>query len=105
MSLMMWTRTSLFDQSATRIPHDGLILACEDGRVARVVWSVREGRHDQFDGPEIVNGYRSVHPIHEPKLGEVLRLQDGSAWRVVDWVLTDHVDSPGNVLVVERVRG
>jgi hypothetical protein len=103
MSLITWTRTALFDQSDTRIPHGGLILACEDGRVARVVWSVREGRTDQFDGPEIVHGYRSVNPVSEPKLGDVLRLQDGSAWRVVDWRLTDRVDSPGNVLVVERV--
>ncbi|HEY3550190.1 MAG TPA: hypothetical protein VGK69_03945 [Gaiellaceae bacterium] len=71
--------------------------------MARVVWSVREGKTDQFDAPELASGYRSAHPVHEPKLGEVLHLPDGSGpWRVVDWVLTDRADSPGNVLVVER---
>jgi hypothetical protein len=65
---------------------------------------VREGRHNQFDGPEVASGYRSLHPVLEPKLGEVLRLQDGSTWRVVDWLVAEHAESPGNVLVVERVR-
>jgi hypothetical protein len=41
--------------------------------------------------------------VHEPKIGEVLELPDGSGrWRVVDWMLADHVDSPENVLIVER---
>jgi hypothetical protein len=41
--------------------------------------------------------------VHEPKIGEVLELPDGSGrWRVVDWMLTDHVDSPENLLIVER---
>lgn len=71
--------------------------------MARVVWSIREGKIGQFDAPELVSGYRSRHPVHEPKLGEVLHLPDGSGpWRVVDWMLTDRVDSPGNVVVVER---
>jgi hypothetical protein len=67
--------------------------------MGRVVWSVREGG---FDAPEIVAGYRSLSPVHEPRLGDVLRLPDGSGpWRVVDWSLADRVDAPGNVLVVE----
>ena len=77
--------------------------ACQDVGVARVLWSVREGKSDQFDAPELASGYRSAHPVHEPKLGEVLHLPDGSGpWRVVDWMLTDRAESPGNVLVVER---
>jgi hypothetical protein len=70
--------------------------------MGQVVWSVREGA---FDAPEIVRGYRSLSPIHEPKLGDVLRLPDGSGpWRVVDWSVTRRADSPGNVLVVESVE-
>jgi hypothetical protein len=66
------------------------------------VWSVREGKPG---GPEILRGYRSVSRIHEPKLGDVLRLPDGSGpWRVVDWVMADRVDADGNVLVVESAR-
>jgi len=68
-----------------------------------VVWSVREGKAGQFDAPELAGGYRSPDPVHEPKIGQVLRLPDGSGpWRVVDWMLADRTDSPGNVLVVER---
>jgi hypothetical protein len=71
--------------------------------MARIVWSVREGKAGQFDAPELLSGFRSTHPVSEPKIGEVLRLPDGSGpWRVVDWMLTDHVDSPENVLIVER---
>jgi hypothetical protein len=71
--------------------------------MARVVWSIREGKAGQFDAPELVSGFRSANPVHEPKIGEVLQLPDGSGpWRVVDWMLSDRVDSPGNVLVVER---
>ena len=71
--------------------------------MSRVVWSVREGKAGQFDAPELVGGYRSPDPVHEPKIGQVLRLPDGSGpWRVVDWVVADRVDSPKNVLLVER---
>lgn len=74
--------------------------------MARVVWSVREGQVGQFDAPELVSGYRSAHPVREPKIGEVLRLPDGSGpWRVVDWRLANRSDSPENVLVVERESG
>ena len=70
--------------------------------MGRVVWSVREGG---FDAPEIVAGYRSLSPVHEPRLGDVLRLPDGSGpWRVVDWSVTNRADSPRNVLVVESVE-
>ena len=70
--------------------------------MGRVVWSVRQGRVGQFNAPEILGGYRSTSPIHEPKLGDLLRLPDGSGpWRVVDWAVADRVDAPGNVLVVE----
>lgn len=70
--------------------------------MGRVVWSVRQGRVGEFDAPEILGGYRSTSRVHEPKLGDVLRLPDGSGpWRVVDWVVADRVDDPGNVLVVE----
>jgi hypothetical protein len=66
------------------------------------VWSVREGRTGEFDAPEILAGYRSANPVHEPRLGDVLRLPDGSGpWRVVDWAVADRIDAPGNVLVVE----
>jgi hypothetical protein len=72
--------------------------------MGRVVWSVREGRVGEFDAPEILAGYRSVHPVHEPKLGDVFNLPDGSGpWRVVDWSVADRLDAAGNVLVVESV--
>jgi hypothetical protein len=74
--------------------------------MGRVVWSVREGRIGEFDAPEILGGYRSANPAQEPRLGDVLRLPDGSGpWRVVDWAIADRVDAPGNVLVVESVAG
>lgn len=70
--------------------------------MARVAWSVREGRAGEINAPELMSGYRSSSPVHEPKLGEVLYLPDGSGpWRVVDWVLADRVNSLRNVLVVE----
>ena len=72
--------------------------------MGRVVWSVREGRIGELDAPEILGGYRSANPVHEPRLGEVLRLPDGSGpWRVIDWALVDRVDAPGNVLFVQSV--
>jgi hypothetical protein len=72
--------------------------------MGHVVWSIRQGSVGEFDAPEILGGYRSANPIHEPKLGEVLRLQDGSGpWRVIDWRVTRRSNSPGNVLVVESV--
>jgi hypothetical protein len=72
--------------------------------MGHVVWSIRQGNVGEFDAPEILGGYRSPNPIHEPKLGEVLRLPDGSGpWRVIDWYLTRRSDSPGNVLVVESL--
>jgi hypothetical protein len=71
--------------------------------MTRVVWSVREGKAGELDAPELAAGYRSTHPVREPKIGEVLELPDGSGrWRVVDWMLTDDVDSSENVLIVER---
>ena len=71
--------------------------------MAGVVWSIREGKVGQFDAPELVSGYRSAHPVREPKLGEVLQLPEGlGSWRVVDWTLTDRIDAAGNVLIVER---
>jgi hypothetical protein len=67
-----------------------------------VQWSVREGRTGEFDAPEIMSGYRSESAVHEPKLGDLLYLPDGSGpWRVVDWAMGDRVDSPRNVLVVQ----
>ena len=70
--------------------------------MGRVVWSVRKGRIGEFDAPEILGGYRSTNPVHEPKLGEVLHLPDGlGPWRVIDWSLADRIDAAGNVLVVE----
>jgi hypothetical protein len=73
--------------------------------MARVVWSVRQGKVGNLNGPELAKGYRSAHPVQEPKLGDVLYLPDGSGpWRVVDWLLADRTSSPGeNVLVVEPV--
>jgi hypothetical protein len=71
------------------------------GAVGRVVWSVREGRIGEFDAPEVLGGYRSMNPVREPRLGEVLRLPDGSGpWRVVDWAV-EGLDAAENVLVVE----
>jgi len=64
--------------------------------MARVVWSVREGKAGTLNGPELMKGYRSTHPVQEPKLGDVLYPPDGSGpWRVVDWVLADHTNSAG----------
>ena len=40
--------------------------------MGRVVWSVREGKAGSFDAPELVSGYRSSNPVHEPKLGAIL---------------------------------
>lgn len=75
---------------------------CHHLRVGRVVWSIREGRVGEFDAPEILAGYRSADVVHEPRLGDLLRLPDGSGpWRVVDWAVADRIDAPGNVLVVE----
>jgi hypothetical protein len=72
--------------------------------MGRVVWSVREGGIGELDAPEILGRYRSANPVHEPRLGEVFRLPDGSGpWRVIDWALADRVDDLGNVLVVESV--
>jgi len=72
--------------------------------MGHVVWSIRQGSVGEFDAPEILGGYRSASPIHEPKLGEVLRLPDGSGpWRVIDWRVTRRSDSPRNVLVVQRL--
>ena len=65
---------------------------------------MREGGTGELDAPEILAGYRSANPVHEPRLGDVLRLPDGSGpWRVIDWALADRVDAPGNVLLVESV--
>jgi len=70
--------------------------------MGQVIWSVRRGKVGEFDAPELLSGYRSANPIHEPKLGDVLRLPDGSgSWRVIDWRVTRRCDSPDNVLVVE----
>jgi hypothetical protein len=61
----------------------------------RVLWSVREGQVGEFDGPEIMSGYRPVSG--EPRLGDFLLLPDRSGpWRVID-----RTDAAGNVLVVE----
>ena len=77
---------------------------CHDSHMGRVVWSVRKGRIGELDAPEILGGYRSANPVHEPKIGDVLKLPDGSGpWRVIDWALADRVDAMGNVLVVESV--
>jgi hypothetical protein len=74
--------------------------------VARVVWSIREGKVGQLDAPELVAGYCTAHPVHEPAVGELLHHPDGSGpWRVIVWRLTNRSDSPGNVLVVEREAG
>ena len=71
-----------------------------------MAWSVREGRVGELDAPELMSGFRSASPVHEPKLGEVLYLPDGSGpWRVVDWMLANRADSPRNVLVVEPASG
>jgi hypothetical protein len=49
-----------------------------------------------------MSGYRSPSAVHEPKLGDLLTLPDGSGpWRVVDWTMGDRLASPQNVLVVE----
>ena len=68
--------------------------------MGRVVWSVREGKPGELDAPEIMDGYRSASSAHEPKLGDVLFLPDGSGpWRVVDWAVGDRATASGNVLI------
>ena len=85
---------------------EGRARSAEDVRMGHVVWSIRSGGVGEFDAPEILGGYRSANPIHEPKLGEVLRLPDHSgSWRVVDWRVTRRSDSPQNVLLVEPATG
>jgi hypothetical protein len=72
--------------------------------VGHVVWSVRRGKVGEFGAPELLGGYRSAGPVHEPKLGDVLSLPDRSgSWRVIDWRVTRRFDSPMNVLLVESV--
>jgi hypothetical protein len=72
--------------------------------MGRLVWSVRKGGRGQLDAPEILGGYRSASPVHEPRLGDVFHLPDGSGpWRVVDWAVADRAGASGNVLVVESV--
>ena len=72
--------------------------------MGRIVWSVRRGKVGELNAPEIVRGYRSASPVHEPKLGDLLRLPETSGlWRVVDWTLADRVTATRNVLVVEPV--
>jgi len=72
--------------------------------MGQVVWTVRRGKVGEFDAPELLSGYRSASPVHEPKLGDVLSLPNGSgSWRVIDWRVTRRSDSPRNVLVVESV--
>jgi hypothetical protein len=74
--------------------------------MGRVLWSVREGKAGDFEAPELADSFRSANPIHEPKLGEVLYLPDGTGpWRVVDWAVADRADAPGNVLVVQPAVG
>ena len=69
--------------------------------MGRVLWSVRVG---ELNAPEIAGGYRSTNPVHEPKLGDVLHLPDGSGpWRVIDWAVADRGDASGNILVVEAI--
>ena len=98
--------------SAAGDPHTQISLISGKGRrvtisaVGRVVWSVREGRRGDFEAPEILGGYRSPSAVREPRLGELLRLPDGSGpWRVVDWAVADRIDSPGNVLIVQPATG
>jgi hypothetical protein len=70
--------------------------------MARVAWIVRQGKRGDFDGPELMRGYRSPGEVSEPKIGDVLVLPDGSGpWRVVDWMFADSYESTENVLVVE----
>jgi hypothetical protein len=72
--------------------------------MGRIVWSVREGRIGELDAKEILSGYRSTNPVHEPRLGDALHLPDGSGpWRVIDWAVADRGEASGNVLVVEAV--
>jgi hypothetical protein len=78
--------------------------ACDDARMGHVVWSVRQGGRGEFNAPELLAGYRSANPIHEPRLGDVLQLPDGSGpWRVVDWAVGHRANARGNVLLVESV--
>jgi hypothetical protein len=70
--------------------------------VAGVIWTLREGKPNDFQGPVLMSGYRSAHPVREPSLGDVVELPDGSGpWRVVDWKVANRTESPRNVLVVE----
>jgi hypothetical protein len=77
----------------------------QDAGMGQVMWSVREGKVGEFDAPELLGGYRSANPVHEPRLGDVLSLPDGSGpWRVIDWHMSRRSDSPSNVLLVESAR-
>jgi hypothetical protein len=74
--------------------------------MGRVVWSVRERRAGDLGARELMESFRSENRIHEPRLGELLYLPDGTGpWRVVDWAMGDRVDAPGNVLVVQPADG
>ena len=86
-----------------RIPHRGLVAACHHSRtVAGVVWTLREGSPNHFQGPVLMIGYRSTHPVREPGLGDVVELPDGSGpWRVVDRMRAGRAEATENVLVVE----
>ena len=63
---------------------------------------MRQGGIGEFDAPEILTDYRSVSRVHEPRLGDVLQLPDGSGpWRVVDWTVGDRANARRNVLLIE----
>src|SRR4051812_46491529 len=86
--------------SRVEIPHHGLGAACQHGSTCRLERPRRQSRGARLTGAS--RPYRSAHSVREPKIGEILELPDGSGrWRVVDWMLTDHVGSSENLLIVE----
>lgn len=66
-------------------------------------WSVRIGSEQ---GRELATDFEWSQRFGEPALGDVFSLSDGSGpWRVADLRQRDVPDSPGDILIVEGVKG
>lgn len=81
-----------------KTPHGPNVLAKVKYR-----WSVRIGSEH---GQELATDFEWSRPFGEPALGDVFSLSDGSGpWRVASLTKRDVPDSPGNILIVEGVKG
>ena len=70
--------------------------------MAPYLWTVREGT---LDGPVVLTDYFYDIPDKEPVEGQELYLSDGSGPSRVRFLqkVPDRIQSPDNILVVERI--